>query len=197
MSVGARPKVSLASYSPRLTFHFTASAPKSPPKRVTSRVVRLCQTWPRASRSRPGTVWSGWASWDRQRTMYMDTSPTDCRSHEDDQLGGSIQSDEDVASSQALRPRIAWCLLSRLTYFGPVCPEPRPARKPRAPYLQHAVERVGRGLIVHSTVRTYGTCSMKPRTFTLEILKDEDETAPERAREKVGYGGISQSSAGP
>ena len=50
-------------------------------RRPTSRVVRLCQTWPRASRSRPGTVWSAWASWDRQRTMYMDTSPAACQDH--------------------------------------------------------------------------------------------------------------------
>ena len=48
--------------------------------RSTSRVVRVCQTWPRASRSRPGSVWSGWAKRDRQRTMHMDTSPAACQS---------------------------------------------------------------------------------------------------------------------
>ena len=47
--------------------------------RSTSRVVRVCQTWPRASRSRPGSVWSGWAKQERQRTMYMDTSPAACQ----------------------------------------------------------------------------------------------------------------------
>ena len=41
----------------------------------TSRVVRGRQTWPSASRVRPGSVWSGWARWDRQRTIFMDPSP--------------------------------------------------------------------------------------------------------------------------
>ena len=41
----------------------------------TSRVVRGRQTWPSASRVRPGSVWSDWARWDRQRTIFMDPSP--------------------------------------------------------------------------------------------------------------------------
>ena len=41
----------------------------------TSRVVRRRPTWPSASRVRPGSVWSGWARWDRQRTMYTRASP--------------------------------------------------------------------------------------------------------------------------
>ena len=40
-----------------------------------SRVVRRRQTWPSASRVRPGSAWSGWARWDRQRTMYTRASP--------------------------------------------------------------------------------------------------------------------------
>ena len=44
-------------------------------KPPTSRVVRRRQTWPSASRVRPGSAWSGWARWDRQRTMYARASP--------------------------------------------------------------------------------------------------------------------------
>ena len=69
VSVRTRPKVSLASYSPRLISHFTASAPKELPERVTSRVPRVCQTWLRALRTDPVTEWSGWAKRDHQRTM--------------------------------------------------------------------------------------------------------------------------------
>ena len=43
-----------------------SSAVKPP----TSRVVRRRQTWPSASRVRPGSAWSGWLRWDRQRMMY-------------------------------------------------------------------------------------------------------------------------------
>ena len=32
-------------------------------------------TWLSASRVRPGSAWSGWARWDRQRTMYTRASP--------------------------------------------------------------------------------------------------------------------------
>ena len=81
VSVGTRPKVSLASYAPRLISHFTASAPKELPERVTSRVPRVCQTWLRALRTDPVTAWSGWAKRDHQRTMYMDTSPAACQDH--------------------------------------------------------------------------------------------------------------------
>ena len=41
----------------------------------TSRVVRRRPTWPSASRVRAGSAWSGWARWDRQRTMYTRASP--------------------------------------------------------------------------------------------------------------------------
>ena len=44
-------------------------------KRATSRVVRRRQTWPSASQVRPGSAWSDWARWDRQRTMYTRGSP--------------------------------------------------------------------------------------------------------------------------
>ena len=81
VSVRTRPKVSLASYAPRLISHFTASAWKELPERVTSRVPRVCQTWLRALRTDPVTAWSGWAKRDHQRTMYMDTSPAACQDH--------------------------------------------------------------------------------------------------------------------
>jgi hypothetical protein len=45
------------------------------PQPPTSRVVRRRQTWPSASRVRPGSAWSGWARWDRQRTRYTRASP--------------------------------------------------------------------------------------------------------------------------
>ena len=45
------------------------------PQPPTSRVVRRRQTWPSASRVRPGSAWSGWARWDRQRTMHTRGSP--------------------------------------------------------------------------------------------------------------------------
>ena len=81
VSVRTRPKVSLASYAPRLISHFTASAWKELPERVTSRVPRVCQTWLRALRTDPAGAWSGWAKRDHQRTMYMDTSPAACQDH--------------------------------------------------------------------------------------------------------------------
>ena len=84
VSVRTRQKVSLASYAPRLISHFTASAPKELPERVTSRVPRVCQTWLRALRTDPVTEWSGWAKRDHQRTMYMDTSPAACQDHSKD-----------------------------------------------------------------------------------------------------------------
>ena len=81
MIIRYRQKVSLAPVDPRLTSHFTASAPESKSERVTSRVVRLRRACSSDLRARPGTAGSGWASRDRQRTMYVDTSPADCRSH--------------------------------------------------------------------------------------------------------------------
>ncbi len=45
------------------------------PQPPTSRVVRRRPTWPSASRVRPGSAWSGWARWDRQRTRYARASP--------------------------------------------------------------------------------------------------------------------------
>ena len=81
MIIRYRQKVSLAPVDPRLTSHFTASAQTERLQRVTSRVVRLRRACSSDLRARPGTAGSGWASRDRQRTMYVDTSPTDCRSH--------------------------------------------------------------------------------------------------------------------
>ena len=81
MIIRYRQKVSLAPVDPRLTSHFTASAQTERLQRVTSRVVRLRRACSSDLRARPGTAGSGWASRDRQRTMYVDTSPTDCMSH--------------------------------------------------------------------------------------------------------------------
>ena len=56
-------------------FSSYGASPIMIPQPPTSRVVRRRQTWPSASRVRPGSAWSGWARWDRQRTMYTRGSP--------------------------------------------------------------------------------------------------------------------------
>ena len=68
-------KVSLASVDLPDRSHAAVTTRSSTAAPVTSRVDHRGPTWPSASRFRPGTAWSGWASRDRQRTMHMDTSP--------------------------------------------------------------------------------------------------------------------------
>ena len=68
-------KVSLASVDLPDRSHAAVTTRSSTAAPVTSRVDHRGPTWPSASRFRPGTAWSGWASRDRQRTMHMDSSP--------------------------------------------------------------------------------------------------------------------------
>ena len=69
------PKVSLATVEPPDHLTVAVAVPLDFLVPSTSRVVRRGPTWPSASRVHPGTAWSGCASRDRQRTMYVDTSP--------------------------------------------------------------------------------------------------------------------------
>ena len=61
-------KVSLASVDLPYRSHVAVGVSTTLLPPVTSRVDHRGPTWPSASRFRPGTAWSGWASRDRQRT---------------------------------------------------------------------------------------------------------------------------------
>ena len=68
-------RVSLVTVEPPFTSDVAVVVPSDFLAPPTRRVVRRRPTWPSASRTDPGTVWSAQAKWDHQRTMYVDTSP--------------------------------------------------------------------------------------------------------------------------